>query len=108
MKFSRPDEIEIYVIAEILVDPDLFPSDGADQVEAAIVSFGDAQKTGKNAVASSIAAQCFSVAGVLDVTSLFIDTAPAPAASTTIQIALRELAVFDTSRITVNVTTGTP
>lgn len=106
--FSRPDEIEIYVIADLVIDEDTYPADGDDQVKAAIVTYGDAQVTGKNAVSSALIAQVFSIPGVLEVTDLFIGTAPAPASSATITIALRELAVFDTSRITVTTSPGTP
>jgi hypothetical protein len=77
-------------------------------VEAAIVAYGDAQATGKNAVSSSLVAQCFTVPGVLEVTSLFIGLAPAPVSTATIPISLRELAVYDTSRITVSTSDGVP
>jgi uncharacterized phage protein gp47/JayE len=108
MKFSRPDPIEIYVIANVVKDPDLFPADGEDQIKAAIVAYGLAQTTGKNAVSSALVAQVFAITGVLEVTSLYIGTAPAPGSSATIAISLRELAEYDTSRITVNVSDGTP
>jgi uncharacterized phage protein gp47/JayE len=108
VKFSRPDEIEIYVDVEVTVDANEYPTDGDAQVKAAIVAWGDALSTGRDAVASALIAQVFKVAGVLDVTLLQIGTVPAPSASTTIAIALRELATFDTSRITVVNTPGTP
>lgn len=108
MKFSRPDEINIYVIINLIIDSDTYPTDGDAQVKAAIIAWGDAQATGKNAVASAIGAQAFTIDGVLDVTSTLIDDAPAPAVSTTVAISLRELAMYDTSRITVNTTPGTP
>lgn len=108
VKFSRPDEIEIYVIVDLIKDPAEWPSDGVTQTQNAIVTYGDAQKSGKDAVAWSIGRQAGDVAGVLDVTSVKIGTAPAPTLSTTIAITTRQLAVFDTSRITVNTTNGTP
>ncbi len=108
IKFSRPEEIEIYVILDVLKDVKTFPADGSNQVKSAIVAFGDAQKSGKNAVASSIGAQAFTVDGVLDATDVKIGIAPTPTLSTTIAISTRQLAVFDTSRITVNVSDGTP
>lgn len=108
IKFSRPDEIEIYVDVEVTIDEDLYPEDGDDQIKAAIIAYGDAQKCGKNAVATALIAQVFSVTGVLDVTVLHIGTAADPSASTTIAISLRELATYDTSRITIVTTPGTP
>lgn len=108
IEFTRPDEIEIYVDVVVIKDADLYPSDGDTQIKEAIVAWGDAQNTGKDAVSSAVIAQCFQVAGVLDVTDVDIGTAPAPAAGTTIAIGLRELAVYDTSRITVASSDGTP
>ncbi len=106
--FSRPVEISIYIDITLVKDPVTYPSDGDDQVKAAIVAWGNSQKTGKDAVASGIAAQAFTIAGVLDVTAVLIDDAPSPSTSTTIPVALRELAVYDTSRIAVTSSDGTP
>lgn len=100
--FSRPEEIEIYVDVEIIKDPDTYPENGDDQIKAAIVTYGDAQQGGKDAVASAISAQMFAIPGVLDVVAVLIDTSPGPSTSTTIPISLRQLAVYDTSRITVD------
>lgn len=114
ISFSRPEEIEIYVDVElekIANDPaDLttYPSDGDDEVKAAIVAYGDAQKAGKNVVSTRLIAAIFEVAGVLDVTVCDIGLASNPSASTTINITTRQLAVFDTSRITVVSSNGTP
>lgn len=109
MKFSRPTEVEIYVAVTVTVDDETFPSDGADQIKQAIVDWGDIQPTGKDAVASAVSAQAFHGApGVLDVTTCNIGTAPGPSSNVTIPISLRQLATYDTSRITVTVNTGTP
>lgn len=108
VKFSRPTEIPIYVRVDVEIDTDTFPADGIDQIKAAIVAWGDAQTTGKNAVASAIAARCFGVAGVLDVALCYIGTSDPPIASTTVAISLRQLATYDTSRIDVNLSAGTP
>lgn len=106
--FSRPGAEDIWAIVTLVKDPLAYPLDGDTQVKDAIVAFGDAQATGKNVVASSLAAQAFEVPGVLDVTSVLIGTVNPPVASTTIAMDLRDLAVFDTSRITVVSSDGTP
>jgi hypothetical protein len=108
MRFTRPTEVPIYVAITVTVDDELFPSDGADQIKQSIVGWGDIQKTGKDAVSAAISAQAFGVEGVIDVTTCNIGTAPAPGSSTTVPISLRQLATYDTSRITVTVNTGTP
>jgi uncharacterized phage protein gp47/JayE len=108
IKFSRPVEKLIYATLQVVVDTATFPSDGVLQIQKAIIAFGDAQNTGRDAVASQILAQAFKVAGVLDVPICYIGLTPSPASSTTIPIALRQLAVHDTSRIVVTTSTGTP
>lgn len=116
LALTRPTEKNIGIIVNVEVsdEPGAWPSDGAEQIKAAIVAWGNAQKPGKNAVAWGIGAQAAKVPGVNDVTSVLIISANAPStpgtpvASTTIAIAPRELAVYSTSWITVNVSTGTP
>jgi uncharacterized phage protein gp47/JayE len=108
IKFSRPEEIEIYVDVFVTKDPDTYPADGDDQIKEAIVTAGDARGTGLDAVASWVTAQVFSVTGVLDVTGVQIDDAPAPSGSATIPITKRQLAKYDTSRITVTAINGEP
>lgn len=108
MKFTRPENVDIYVDVELIVDPDEYPPDGDDQVKAAIVAYGNAQDVGKDVTAARLIAAIFSVPGVLDVTQCFIDDAPAPAASTTVAISLRQLAVFNTANIDVATTDGVP
>jgi hypothetical protein len=108
MKYSIPDEIEIYVEITLTYDADLYPADGDDQVKAAIIAFRATKNTGDDAVSSSTAAQAFKVSGVNDVVSCFIDDAAAPTVPTTVAIALREIAVFDTARIDVISTPATP
>jgi uncharacterized phage protein gp47/JayE len=174
IKFSRLDEIEIYVRLTAEVDPATFPIDGVDQMKAAIVAFGDEQKAGKNAVLSSVASAAFAETeetpdgiGVIDVdhdtayiytdvigapvawapTTGYVATVGArsvvtnggrayicitggtsagsggPSGKTTdiidgtvhwrylgaaVTIGLRELATFDTSRITISTFNGTP
>lgn len=108
MKYSRPTEVPIYIILNVTKDPDEYPDDGDDLIKEAIVTWGDGQSTGKDAVASGISAQAFKIDGVLDVTAVKIGVAPAPTLSVTIPIALRELATYDTGRISVISINGTP
>lgn len=106
IKFSRPDEVEIYVDISVDKNPDEYPSDGDEQIKNAIVTYGDAQPSGKNVVASAISAQAFKVFGVLDVALVEIGTAPDPTSGATIDITKRQRAVYDTSRITVTSVDG--
>lgn len=108
VSFSRPEEILIYVDVEVTKDPLLYPADGDAQVKAAIVAAGDARPSGYNVRASSITAIVHGVPGVLEVTDVDIGTSPSPSGSSSIAVSLRQLAVFDTSRITVTSADGTP
>lgn len=108
VRFNRPTETDIYVDVELTVDAALYPTDGDTQIKAAVVSRGDLRGLGYDVVASAIMAWCFDVDGVLDVTLVEMDTAPTPSTSTTLAISGREIAVYDTSRITVVSTPGTP
>jgi hypothetical protein len=72
--FSRPAQVAIYVDVSLIKDPTAYAGDAA--VQAAIVAYGQVQLTGKDAVANSIMAAVFGVAGVLDVTQVLIHFAP--------------------------------
>ncbi len=108
VKFSRPQIINIYADVFLVKDPATYPSDGDTQVKAAIVTKGDARGNGYDAVASAVSSWAFGVTGVLDVTLVEIGTAPSPGSSATIAINPRQRADFDTSRIVVTASNGTP
>lgn len=105
-EFSRPTEINIYTDITLTYDADLYPSDGDDQIEAAIVAIP--YTTGLDVHSSRIKAACYTVAGVLNVSLAEIDTSPSPSAETSISITSRQLAKQDTSRITVSSSAATP
>lgn len=107
MRFSRPVEIPVYVVLTVERDPLTFPADGEDAIKTAIVAWGDAQATGKNVVASRLAAAAFIDESILDVAAL-IGTAPAPGTDVTIQVGTRELMALDTSRISITFVDGVP
>lgn len=108
IKFSRPTEVDIYIIAEVLKVTATFPSDGSDQIKAALVATGDAYDIGKDVYARALIPSVFGITGVLNVSAMKIGLAPTPTLETTITITSRQLAMFDTSRITVTLSSGTP
>lgn len=108
IKFSRVDEIEIYIILTVDVDAAEYPADGATQIKTATTTWGDLQPSGRDARASIIGAQSFAVPGVLGVTSCLIDDVPAPATSATVVITSRQRATYDSSRITIVANPVTP
>jgi uncharacterized phage protein gp47/JayE len=107
IKFSRPTEVDIYVGYVLLVDPSLFPADGLDQVKAAAVAAGDLLQVGRDVFNAVFSAAAMQIAGVLNVTSCFVDTV-GPPLLTQVVISPRQRAAFDTSRVSVATTPGSP
>jgi len=106
--FSRPEARTVYAEIVLTKDPDTYPTDGDAQVKAAIVALEDVLGVGYDVTASRVSAAVFGVTGVLDVTDVDIGTSAAPPDGTTITVSTRQVATFDTSRITVTSSDGTP
>lgn len=105
VEFTRPTPIPIFVIVNVTKNTS-FPADGAAQIKAAIAARGALLAIGNDVVSSNLKVAPFSVAGVIDVTALFIDDAPAPATETTVTIGTKQRATFNTANITVNLSNG--
>lgn len=109
LRFTRPEVIPIYV--EITVEYDsiiyadsaaLSAAGTAALVKAAIVAYGDALLAGRDVRARPIGtAVTAGVYGVIDCPSVKIKASAGPTDETTIAVSLRQLATYDTSRITV-------
>lgn len=108
VRHSRPTTKNIYVRVDLVKDPDTYPTNGDDQVKAAIVADEAYYELGRDVTSSRVESNVWGVAGVLDVTLTAIGLAPAPTLETTIVLLARELAAFDSSRITINSIDGTP
>ncbi len=107
MKHTRPELIPIYVGITLTKEALDYPSNGNDQVKQAVVTWGNSQKSGKDAVATAIGARSFEVPGVLDATAL-ISLSPTPTLAVTLPISLRQRATYDTSHVTITATNGVP
>ena len=104
VNFTRPTAVDIYVAFEITVDS-TYPADGDTQLKNLVVAEtnvgGDVEMLpGTDVIQSRIQALAFEIQGVVDA-EVYIDTSPSPAATANIAINIREIADFDTSRITV-------
>ncbi|MCP4570679.1 MAG: hypothetical protein GY841_24100 [FCB group bacterium] len=110
IKYSRPTEVDLYVIVSLKVDLSLYPTDGDDQVEEVITTYGTGLAIGHDSVASKIASLIMDsetgVAGVIDVSSVLQGVSDPPTSSGNFPIARTEIAMFDTSRITVSAVSG--
>lgn len=105
--FTRPVDVPIYMILNLHKRSD-YPADGDTRIKEAIVSFaegdlinGRGYTTGDDVIFTELYAPANVVEG-MDIVSMFIGTAPAPAGAANIPIAIRETARFSTSRITIN------
>lgn len=101
IEFSRPTTLPIF-LAYTLVTNANYPADGDAQVKAAAKALGDALSIGADVIFELFKCAAFDITGVIDITSFFMDIAPAPAATANIITTNRQLATFDTGDITVS------
>lgn len=106
VKFSRPDEVDIYLILDLTVDA-TYPADGDAQVEAVMVAWGNGLGVGQDVIVfPSLVAQLDDVPGITDVV-VKIGIAPAPTLDDNIVIddgtgGDVEISRWDTGRVEVN------
>lgn len=105
IRFSRPDQIAIWVELDLTIDAAKYPSNGDDLVKAAIVAMGDQLQIGESVVVfgsdPSISGSIDEIPGITDFV-VRIGTSASPTLDNNIPISARERADFDTSRITVS------
>lgn len=103
--FSRLVAVNVWVTVNVTKLSTGFPSDGAAQIQAALVEWAAANLLGgTHVVASKLYAPIFDgVSGIDDVSAIYIGTASGPTGSATVPITIRQIASLDTSRIVVNV-----
>lgn len=106
--YESASVVTIHIAITVTTDADLYPTDGDDQIKAAILAARaayeetqDGNGIGIDVISEQLKAAAFDVAGVLDVTAWTIDTVDPPVASVNITIAKDEYAVFDTANIDV-------
>ncbi len=100
MRFSRPTSINIWLELDLTVDAD-YPADGDTQVDTRVLAFGNALGIGEDVIVfPSLIASFADVPGITDVV-VRIGIAINPTLDDNIIIAETEIAVFDSSRITI-------
>lgn len=102
-KFSRPSEISIWIESDITTDPNFYPVDGDDQVEAALLVHGETLTVGQDVIvfgSNSVSGIFNDIPGILDFV-IRIGKAVSPTLDDNIVIEPREIAKFDSSRITI-------
>ncbi len=106
VKFSRPTLKLVYVTISVVADPDVFAVTGAADIALAIA--GVVYPVAKDVTASAVLSRAW-VPGVLSVPAFpLIGVTASPSTSADIVCGTHDQAVFDTSRVIVNVTYGSP
>jgi uncharacterized phage protein gp47/JayE len=105
VNFNRPTEKRIHTIIEGTKDVD-YPSDGDDQIKAAIVEWGDTLGVGADVIQSLMYAVVTGISGVTDVTKIWISIDPVhpPVAGNNLTIGSREISTWDTTDVDVTIT----
>lgn len=100
VQWSRANEVPIYVIVERQVNF-LYPPDGDDRIEQAILDFGAALTIGEDVIVMpQLICAIADIPGIVDVV-IKVGIAPAPTLSDNIPIDNDELATFDSANISV-------
>ena len=104
VKFSRPSEVDIYIEIDVVTDAELYPVDGDDQVEAAILAYANELEVGQDVVVHgsdpSVECSLNTVPGIVDIT-IRVGKTVSPTVDDNVDIEPREVAIFDSTRITV-------
>jgi len=93
--FTRIERKNVYIDYAVTVNTALFPTDGIDQINAAIVAAGAAYNPGDTVVALYLRSQAFSISGVVDVPSFTLGYAPSPGGTSNLTTTARQRATFD-------------
>lgn len=113
IKFSRPDEIDIYLIVDLTIDSDVYPDDGDTQLKALLVAWGNDIGVGNDVIVyPQLVSILTGVEGITDV-AIKIEGVPDgdPPTPATLDDNIDiddgtggyvELSRWDTSRITIN------
>lgn len=99
--FSRPSPVELYLDIDIDVDSTTGYA-GETALKEALVALNDSDfRQGRDVIINKLIQVCLSFDGVIDVTDLKTDTSATPTNTANYVIGPRELARFDTGRITI-------
>jgi hypothetical protein len=96
-RFSRVERKSVYVSYTVETNPNTFPSDGIDQINAAIAAAGSEYDAGDTVVALFLRSQAFTVSGVIDVPTFTLGYSASPVGTTNLTTTARQRATFDTA-----------
>jgi uncharacterized phage protein gp47/JayE len=103
INWSRPIQKSIYCIVNLTVNPTKFPTTGAASALAAVLAYGLGLGIGDPVIVSpSMVSSLSAITGILNA-QILVGLSANPTSSSNIIQAINELAVFDSSRVVVNV-----
>lgn len=103
--FSRTTETSIYVSIKIKTN-NLYESDGADQIKAAIVNHINELSNGEDVILSSLYGYIYGINGVTEVTELKLSTDGTTYTTSNITIAANQIARCSNEHVVVEVVTS--
>jgi len=108
IKFSRPNSLNIYMVVNVVANSDenegeIYPENGDQQIKDAIIDFVQGFKIGQDVIVNRLYTPVNTVPGVIGL-EILIGTSASPTESDNIPVSVTEIAVFDSSRITVSST----
>lgn len=99
VKFSRPTEVEVHARIALVVDAATYVGDAA--VKNVITDWSQTLTLGESVKIAQIIGVLVDLDGVIDVTAVGVGTTAPVGATANLALGVRELALFDTSRIVV-------
>lgn len=99
--FNRPEEVDVWVLAELDVSSD-YPVDGDDRVEEAILGYIQALGLGDDVIYTKVIAVIQTVPGILDITNLRVDTVEPPMGTGNISIGEYQVTLADAAKVEVD------
>lgn len=101
MKFSRPDDLNIYIVINLSIRPG-WPTDGVQRIKNALLAWAILeQDIGEELIQSRLFDPVNTIPGH-SVQDIFIGIAPAPGTENNIPVNFEQLVRFDSTRIIVN------
>lgn len=104
--FSEATEINIWASCDLTYDADEYPELGDTLVADALLTYGSTLTMGRDVQASRLIMALKDIPGILEATVL-VDTSNPPGSSS-VTITARQIAIFDSARITVTSYAGDP
>jgi uncharacterized phage protein gp47/JayE len=106
INYTRPATAgnDIHIVVDIDINASTYPSDGDDQIKAALKALGDLQEVGQTIIYERFQAEVFAISGVVDSTAFYMDKAAPGTGTSNLTFTERELPTFATGDIDVTTT----